>query len=68
MQTTRGGNCLRDHHAGRREVDDQISGQVRGFIPPIDEATARTILTVRDVEGHVIRELKAAGKLRRNPS
>jgi len=32
-------------------------------LPTIDESTARQILTVSDVEQHVLRHLKAAGQL-----
>jgi acyl carrier protein len=32
-------------------------------LPTIDEATARKITTVRDVAEHVVRELRAAGRL-----
>jgi acyl carrier protein len=32
-------------------------------LTPIDEPTARTIVTIKDIENHVARELKTAGRI-----
>jgi acyl carrier protein len=35
-------------------------------LPQIDEATARQIFTMEDVQNHVVRELKSAGRLEKS--
>jgi acyl carrier protein len=35
-------------------------------LPQIDEATARKILTLQDVQNHVVKELKLAGRLKKS--
>ena|SRR5258708_872953 len=33
-------------------------------LPPIDEPTARKIVTLKDVESHVVKEFRSAGRLK----